>query len=298
MRRMLFRLFLIAPLLFAGMAKAQSRDERDVRAVIDRAIQAASSVDAKIVQQSFGDYSAGAGPFFPIFAASLNTVADVEAVTTQNLAQLSARTLTATGPINIKVDKNLAWAEFPWKYDLTFKDGTRHSYEGRTTVTFVRERKSWKITHWHHSLPAPMPLTGPAMQAEADTILRIERDAWEAVKNKNIDALSDYFTDDASMFGEGQAYRIRGKADLLRAMADWINRTDLTSYQMLDPQVQVLGNTALLTYYFSVSGTSGGREFTQSGKISMVYVKQDGKWRVLHEHSSAAGSGREARRNN
>jgi uncharacterized protein (TIGR02246 family) len=298
MRRMLFRLFLIAPLLFAGLARAQSRDERDVRAVIDRAIQAASSVDAKVVQASFSDYSAGAGPFFPPFAASLSSVADVEAVTTQSLGQLSARMLTPTGPITIKVDKNLAWAAFPWKYDLTFKDGTRQSYEGRSTVTFVRERKSWKITHWHHSIPAPKPLTGAAMQAETDAILNIERDAWEAVKNKNLDALSDYFTEDASMFGEGQAYRIRGKADLMRAMEAWISQTDLTSYQMLDPQVQVLGNTALLTYYFSVAGTSGGKNFTQSGKISMVYVKQDGKWRVLHEHSSATGSDRGARRTN
>ncbi|HUU14476.1 MAG TPA: nuclear transport factor 2 family protein [Terriglobia bacterium] len=287
MRRMLFRLFLIAPLVFAGMARAQSRDERDIRAVIDRAIQASSSVDAKVVQQSFGDYSAGAGPFFPPFTASLNSVADVESATTQTLGQLSARAVTPTGPINIKVDKNLAWAEFPWKYDLTFKDGTRRSYEGRSTVTFTRERKNWKIAHWHHSVPAPLPLTGSALQAEADAILNIERDAWEAAKNKNLDALSDYFAEDASMFGEGQAYRVRGKADLMRAMEAWISQRDLLSYQMLDPQVQVVGNTALLTYYFSVTGTSGGKNFTRSGKISMVYVKQDGKWRVLHEHSSA-----------
>ena len=298
MRRMLFRLFLIAPLLFAGMARAQSREERDIRAVLDRAIQSANSVDVKVVQQSLGDYSSGAGPFFPPFGASLGSVADMESTMTQSLAMLSARSVSPTGPIVVKADKNMGWATFPWKYDLTFKDGTRQSYEGRSTVTFARDRKNWKIAHWHHSIPAPMPLTGSAMQAEADAILKIERDAWEAAKNKNIDAFSDYFTEDASMFGEGQAYRIRGKADLMRAMEAWINQHDLASYQMLDPQVQVVGNTALLTYYFSVSGTTGGKNFSHSGKISMVYVKQEGKWRVLHEHSSATGSGREARRNN
>jgi uncharacterized protein (TIGR02246 family) len=287
MRRMLLGWFLIAPLIFAGMARAQSREERDIRAVIDRAIQAASSVDANVVQQSFADYSAGAGPFFPPFAASLNSVADVQAASSRILGQVSARTLTPTGPSNIKVDKNLAWAEFPWKYDLTFKDGTRQSYEGRTTVTFARERKNWKITHWHHSIPASMPLTGAALQAEADAVLKVERDAWEAVKNKNIDALSDYYAEDASMFSEDQAYRIRGKADLVRAMKALIDQIDVASYQMLDPQVQVLGNTALLTYYFSLTGTSGGENFSHSGKISVVFVKQDGKWRVLHDHSSA-----------
>lgn len=287
MRRKLLGLLLITPLVFAGLARAQSREERDIRAVLDRAIQSANSVDMKVVQQSLSDYSSGAGPFFPPFSASLNSVADMESVMTQSLGGLSARSVSPTGPIVIKAEKNTGWATFPWKYDLTFKDGTRHSYEGRSTVTFVRERKNWKIAHWHHSIPAPMPLTGSALQAEADAILKIERDAWEAAKNKQLEALSDYFVEDASMFGEGQAYRVRGKADLMRAMEAWINQNDLTSYQMLDPQVQVVGNTALLTYYFSVTGTSAGKGFTHSGKISMVYVKQDGKWRVLHEHSSA-----------
>ncbi|MBI1939873.1 MAG: nuclear transport factor 2 family protein [Acidobacteria bacterium] len=288
MRRMLFRLFLIAPLLCAGLAKAQSRDERDIRALVDRALQAVSTVDPKAAKQILAEYAPGAGPFFPPFTASLNSVADVESDLVQTLPQLSARTVTATGPVNVKVDKNSAWATLPWKADVTFKDGTRRSFSGRSTLTFARDRKNWKIAHWHHSLPAPPPLTGSALQAEADAILKMERDAWEAAKNKQMDAFADYFTEDASMFGEGQAYRVRGKADLMRGLEAWINQNDLRSYQLLDPQVQVVDNTALVTYYFSVAGTRAGKDFSESGKVSMVYVKQDGKWRVLHEHSSAS----------
>jgi ketosteroid isomerase-like protein len=284
---MLLRLFLIAPLVFAGLARAQSRDERDIRALLDRAFQAASSVDEKVVRQSLSDYNAGAGPFFPPFAANLNTVADVESQMIQTLAQLSARSVSPSGPINIKVDKNLAWATFPWKADMTFKDGTRRGFNGRSTVTFGRDRKNWKFAHWHHSLPAPAPLTGSALQAEADAVLKVERNAWEAAKNKQMDAFTDYFAEDASMFGEGQAYRVRGKPDLMRGLEAWISQNDLRSYQMLEPQVQVEGNTALLTYYFSVAGTRAGKDFSESGKVTMVYVKQDGKWRVLHEHVSA-----------
>ena len=288
MSRLILRLFLIAPLVFAGLARAQSREERDIRALLDRGFQAASSVDPKVARQLLSEYGSGAGPFFPLYGPALSSVSDVESQMTQTLGQLSARTVSPTGPINVKADRNTGWATFSWKADLTYKDGTRTSSEGRSTVTFVRERKKWKFAHWHHSIPAPAPLTGSALQAEGDAVLKVERDAWEAAKNKEIDALSDYFTEDASMFSDSEAYRLRGKADLMRSMETWINRSDLHSYQMLDPQVQVVGNTALLTYYFSLAGTRSGKDFSQSGKITMVFVKQDGKWRALHEHVSAA----------
>lgn len=56
---------------------------------------------------------------------------------------------------------------------------------------------------------------------------------------------------------------------------------------MLDPQVQVFGDTALLTYYYSESGVSNGKEFSSNGKASIVFVSQDGKWKAMHEHLSA-----------
>ena len=88
----------------------------------------------------------------------------------------------------------------------------------------------------------------------------------------------------ASIFGESQAYRLRGKGEILRGLNTCLRQSDLRSYQMLDPQVQVLGDTALLTYYYSETGMRDGKSFSDAGKISMVYVKQGGKWRVLHEH--------------
>jgi ketosteroid isomerase-like protein len=288
MRRLVFLLMLAV--LLAGVApapaQAQSRDEEAIRALIDRAFQADSSVDEKVAKQILGDHSSSAGPFFPPFVASLASVAEVEQLVGKALADLSARKVSATSPINVHVDKNLAWAALTWRADMTFKDGTRRSFDGRSTVTFVREGKNWKFAHWHDSLPAPFPLSAAALQGEADAVLQVERNAWEAAKNKQLDALVDYFAEDASVFGGGQAYRLRGKADIMRDVEAWIKQTDLRSYQMLDPEVKVLGDTALLTYYFTESGVRDGKDFSNAGKMTMVFVKQGGKWRVLHEHES------------
>jgi ketosteroid isomerase-like protein len=88
------------------------------------------------------------------------------------------------------------------------------------------------------------------------------------------------------IFVEGSAYRLSGKANLLRGIAALIENTDLRSYQMPEPQVVLLGDTALLTYYFTESGAAGSKEFSSAGKTSMIFVKREGAWRALHEHRS------------
>jgi ketosteroid isomerase-like protein len=205
----------------------------------------------------------------------------------QMLSQLSARKFQVTSGPNVQVDRNTALATMTWRAEMTMKDGSRAASDGRATVAFRKEGRNWKITHVHSSLPARMPLSASALKEEGQTVIKTERAAWEAVKNKDLNALADYFAENASMFSEGQAYRTSGRAELLRGLENWLSQGELRSYQMLDPQVEVVGETALLTYYFTESGVRAGKDYTRAGKASLVLVKQDGRWRVLHEHVSA-----------
>lgn len=290
MRRLLFVLlwvFLGVQIVDVCPALAQSPDERAIRALIDRTIQGNNSVDEKVVKQSMTDMGTNAGPFFPPFTASVGTATELDRLVSRILALVSARSFTVTGPMTVRAEKNVGWANYTWRADVTFKDGTQRSFDGRTTATFVREGKTWKYAHWHSSLAAPFPVTSKEREVEGQAILKIERDAWEAAKNKQLNSFVDYFAEDASIFSESQAYRLRGRADIMRDLEASFKQVDLQSYQILDPQVQVLGDTALLTYYFTESGVRDGKSFTNSGKISMLFMKQDGKWRALHEHISA-----------
>lgn len=289
MRRFLLSLALLfASAQLAGVtpARAQSQDERAIRALLDRAFQANNSVDEKVVKQALGEFSASGGPFFPPFGASASSAADLEKLAVQFVSQMSARTFQTTSPVTVKVDKNLGWATYTWKGEATFKDGTRRSIEGRATVAFVREGKNWKIAHAHSSLPAALPATASALTAESQAVIQAERNAWEAIKNKQTAYFNDYLADDASSFDESQAYRVRGKAEILSQLDAWLKSSELRAYQMSDPQAQVLGDTALLTYYFTETGVSGGKDYSTAGKASLVLVKQGGKWKGLHLHRS------------
>lgn len=289
MRRLLFFVLfggLILPPWAAGPAQAQSKEEREVRALIDESVQAANSVDPKIIERNFANYSGSGGPFYHPFVASLATPAEVRALENQVMPQMASHSYAITGPVELRVDKNLAWAAFTWHGEVAFKDGTRRSFDGRSTTTFAREGKYWKIAHWHVSLPAPFPSTKAVLDAEAQKIIGIERAAWDALKNKQPERLNDYYTDDASLFDDSLAYRVQGKSEILRGLQSWMDSTELRSYQILEPQAQVLGDTAVLTYYFNLSAVRAGKEFSQAGKVTLVLVRQGGEWRALHEHLS------------
>ncbi len=289
MQRKLFvfsLMFVAATLFVPNTVWAQNRDERDIRALLDRFIQSANSTDEKLAQQDLADHSGSGGPFFPPFVSSLDSFSDLEALVKQSRGQVSARSYEVTSPINLHVDKNLAWAAYTWRAAFTFKDGTQHSFVGRATATFDREGKAWKFAHWHSSIVAPEPPTVAVREAETQRVIEVEHRAWEAIKNRQPDALANYFADDASIFMEGSAYRMTGKANLVRGLTAESESTELRSYQMLEPQVHVLGDTALLTYYFTEEGIAAGKEFSNAGKISVVFVKRDGGWRALQEHRS------------
>lgn len=187
MRRFVYLTLLAAlalPILAARPAWAQTKEEQAIRALIDRNIQANSSVDEKVVKQVMGDM--GAGPFYPPFAQSVSSAAELELMMSRILSAVGSRTMTVTGPIQIKAEKKLGWANYTWHVDATFRDGTKHGFDGRTTAAFELQGKNWKYAHWHSSLAAPFPLAGKELEAEGQAIIQIERNAWEAYKNKKI----------------------------------------------------------------------------------------------------------------
>ena len=60
------------------------------------------------------------------------------------------------------------------------------------------------------------------------------------------------------------------------------------NYRQQDEQVQLYnGNTAVVTAYFTFTWMEkGGQMNYQTGRTSMVLVKQDGKWMTAHMHFS------------
>ncbi len=137
--RTLLALLLGLLLLSAAPVRAQSRDARAVRALIDRLIQASNSVDPAVVRQALGEFSTTAGPLFPPFGNPPASLSALGARCEQTLAGLAARTLVTTTPVTVNADRRSAWSAFSWRAEHTFKDGTRHAFDGRATLILPKK---------------------------------------------------------------------------------------------------------------------------------------------------------------
>lgn len=60
-----------------------------------------------------------------------------------------------------------------------------------------------------------------------------------------------------------------------------------TKYAFSDIKMKVSENLAYATMKYTISGDSEGRHFDSAGLATAVLEKSDGKWRIVHWHSSA-----------
>ncbi len=265
---------------------SQSKDERAIRVLIDKFKQAANSTNPTLVKRLLGEISQTGVPFYTPFRDVVRTGAALEAEIETGLQTLSSRRFSITTPFSIQRDGKIAWTSYDWRTDTVHRDGSQHSQKGRDTLIFAKQGKDWKLRHLHSSLPAQVPPTQASSQVDAKAILDQETAIWTALRDQQIDTLASGLDKDYSTLQDGQAYRIQGKNAYLSSAGDWISQNELRSFQLLDSKLEILGDTALLTYYYISSGFSNNGPFSNSGKATSVYVRKDVNCLALHHHNT------------
>jgi ketosteroid isomerase-like protein len=60
-----------------------------------------------------------------------------------------------------------------------------------------------------------------------------------------------------------------------------------TKYDSSDVKVRISGKMAYATFKYTISGDANGKHFDSGGLGTAVLEKRDGKWMIVHWHSSA-----------
>jgi ketosteroid isomerase-like protein len=124
-------------------------------------------------------------------------------------------------------------------------------------------------------------------QTIASQIIAREKSSVEAWQRKDKAFFADFLADDATYFSPMSPYLdVEPKTNFLPKFEQYAEIFKYTDVQMYNPRVQVYGDTAVLTYNSSVSGTMGGQPINYTSKMTTVYVKQGNTWRVVHGHES------------
>jgi len=131
----------------------------------------------------------------------------------------------------------------------------------------------------------------PCLAAEdphvAAEIIALVRQQWDAeIAARPVSEQLIAVADDYTEFGEDYPILFSGKALLERYGAAPFDDTTLYA-EMMNPKVQVYGSTAVLTYnYLAHRKGLDGRIRPLLSNSTRVYVRQSGRWMLVHLHSS------------
>lgn len=128
-------------------------------------------------------------------------------------------------------------------------------------------------------------------QSIASEIIAREKASFAAWQRKDKAFYADYWADDFTEFLPSNPY-LDTKANLMPKFEQMVEQWKIIDFQMYNPQVQTYGDVAVLTYNESISGKYDGQASSYTGKVTMVYVKQNGAWRGVHYHESMNPSGK------
>lgn len=115
------------------------------------------------------------------------------------------------------------------------------------------------------------------------TLMELEKESWQFVKDKNIAGMRDYMADDGlQIFGDGSRY---DKPQFLKFMPDF--RLDSITYDSAGEIKVWTPDVATLLYRATyASGVKDGKATTYKVMSANTYVRRAGKWwSVLYQES-------------
>ncbi len=116
-------------------------------------------------------------------------------------------------------------------------------------------------------------------------ILRLEREQVRAFNRGDVRSALKMFDKDFVGFSSTKHTRIRGQTALAETFRYYLKRAPKVTYRIEQPLVQVNGDSAVATFYWTV-GFGRGRKLR--GRGTHVFTRRGKTWRVLHEHFSRA----------
>jgi ketosteroid isomerase-like protein len=138
--------------------------------------------------------------------------------------------------------------------------------------------------------PAGPSFTDPAVEK---AVLAANAEMIAAANSLNIDAFFDFIVDtDRGMIVQNGAI-FRTRAEAYEAVKRGLQGVAKVERRFNNPQVTVISpETALLVSEGSVTATlEDGRVFDRRFAVSLLFVRRDGRWKLLHGHYSAPLAG-------
>ena len=106
-------------------------------------------------------------------------------------------------------------------------------------------------------------------------IIKLSKDKWQWMADKNVDVLEDLFHEKAVFVHMGGSWGTEQQLNIIKSGGIWYKKADIH-----EVSVNIIDNTAILLNRIDLLAEVGGNEATNPFEVTEVCIKQDGSWRL------------------
>ena len=126
------------------------------------------------------------------------------------------------------------------------------------------------------------------MDAIQTDIANIEKSIVKYFNKKDIKSILNLFSQDFVGFSSTKHQRLTSLSQLKKTFLHYLDEGDKVTYKIKSLQVKIYGESALTTFYWTVSIEKKKKVKTIDGRGSHIYLMRDNVWKIVHEHYSKA----------
>lgn len=110
---------------------------------------------------------------------------------------------------------------------------------------------------------------------EQQAIIKLSKQKWSWMADKNVDSLNVLFDDKAMFIHMGGTWGKTQELTTIKSGGIWYKKAEVYSVV-----VNMFGNTAILLNDIDLLAVVGGNEVTHAFMVTEVYIKENGKWKM------------------
>lgn len=119
-------------------------------------------------------------------------------------------------------------------------------------------------------------------------LIELEQKQAEAFNRGDLEEVLAYFDPALVGFSSTRHERIHGLQALRETFEYYLKRAEKVTYEIQEPEAIIYGDTAIVTFYWTVELVSSGKTTSVHGRGTHVYLRRHDQWKVVHEHFSRA----------
>ena len=120
-------------------------------------------------------------------------------------------------------------------------------------------------------------------KSEVWKFIRALNDAWTKEKGER---LSEYFHPRMVAITPVDKFRLKSASQCIAGWQGFAQASTIHSWREDDPDIELFGDTAVVTYYYAMDVTMGTNRMNLSGRDMLVVKKEDGRWWLIADQFS------------